>query len=109
MPAPSISLSKFIVTMRRAPLPLLVAVVIVGCAAPPPPRPVYKIQVGWTKERVLKDSKYRDQRKTISTVAGPRGTIEIWSFGRYGEVPSAIVYFDFIDRVVLFNCLSDCD
>jgi len=97
------------VNIRRTLLPLTIALMIAGCAAPPPPKPVYRIQVGWTKERVLKDSKYRDERKTVSTVTGPGGRIEIWSFGSHGEVPFAIVYFDLTDKVILFNCLRYCD
>lgn len=87
---------------------LILMTCLVGCSTEPA-RPMYKIQVGWTKDRVMQDSKYRDSQKTVATTSTANGTVEMWSFGSYGEVPFARVYFNSQGNVIMFNCLRYCN
>ena len=85
---------------------IVLASALVGCETIPE-KPTYKIQVGWTKEQVLHDSRYRDFRKHVMSTSTANGTVEVWSF-YYDGSTFGDVYFDDEGKVIMYQCLQYC-
>ena len=99
------TLNKSLFQMLLEVSTLILAMTILGCTTAPE-KPMYVIQVGWTKQQVLEDSSYRDSPKNVITISTIQGTTEIWEFG---QPPYAFVYFDSRGTVSMFNCIRYCN